>query len=394
MKIATWNINGVRARIDTALAWVKEAAPDILCFQEIKCEDAAFPSEMFEELGYNVATHGQKGFNGVAILSKLPLEDVSQGLAGDDSDTHSRFIEAVVSLPNAALRVVSLYLPNGNPVDSDKFPYKLAWMERLAAYARARLADEEAFLLAGDFNVIVEPIDARFPENWTRDALYQPETRAAWRRLVNLGLTDAFRACAPEGGPLFLLGLSGRRLAEEQRHPHRPHPAVAAGRRPPRRGVDREAHARLGQAVRPCAGGGRPRFRRDMIAWVAIRSGCATLPHAQAASHRNGRIRGPRSAGTCRAERHRLPLSLPGQILRPGRDGVHPRRRPLAAGALRHEPQQQLVDLPDDQERLPDGADEPGTAAALAGPHGGRGQAGAVLALVIEHGISAAGRSR
>jgi exodeoxyribonuclease-3 len=200
MKIATWNINGVRARLDTALAWVKEAVPDILCLQEIKCEDAAFPSEMFEELGYNVATHGQKGFNGVALLSKLPLEDVSQGLAGDDADTHSRFIEAVVSLTGRALRVVSLYLPNGNPVDSDKFAYKLAWMERLSAYARSRLADEEAILLAGDFNVIAEPIDARFPENWTRDALYQPETRAAWRRLTNLGLTDALRACAPEPG--------------------------------------------------------------------------------------------------------------------------------------------------------------------------------------------------
>ena len=106
----------------------------------------------------------------------------------------------MVSLSGSALRVVSLYLPNGNPVDSDKFPYKLAWMERLEAYARARLADEEAFLLAGDFNVIAEPIDARFPENWEGDALYRPETRAAWRRLTNLGLTDAFRACAPEGG--------------------------------------------------------------------------------------------------------------------------------------------------------------------------------------------------
>ena len=200
MKIATWNINGIRARIDTALNWVKDASPDILCLQEIKCEDAAFPSEMFEELGYNVSTHGQKGFNGVAILSKLPLEDVQSGLAGDDSDTHSRFIEAVVSVPGGALRVVSLYLPNGNPTGTDKFDYKLAWMERLEAYAREKLADEEAFLLAGDFNVIAEPIDARFPDNWKRDALYQPETRAAWRRLLNLGLTDAFRACNGEPG--------------------------------------------------------------------------------------------------------------------------------------------------------------------------------------------------
>ncbi|MFZ2017964.1 MAG: exodeoxyribonuclease III, partial [Methyloceanibacter sp.] len=147
MKIATWNINGIKARIDAALTWLKQANPDIACLQEIKCADEAFPRFEFEALGYNVAVHGQKGFNGVALLSKLPLEDVDSGLAGDGDDSQARFIEAVVSLPGSALRVVSLYLPNGNPVDSDKFPYKLAWMERLAAYARSRLADEEAFLL-------------------------------------------------------------------------------------------------------------------------------------------------------------------------------------------------------------------------------------------------------
>jgi exodeoxyribonuclease III len=200
MKVATWNINGIRARLETARAWVKDAAPDVLCMQEIKCEDLAFPSEMFEELGYNVHTHGQKGFNGVAILSKLPLEDVRSGLAGDDTDTHSRFIEAVVSVEGGSFRVVSLYLPNGNPTGSDKFDYKLAWMARLEEYAKARLAEEEAFVLAGDFNVIPEPIDARFPDNWRRDALFQPETRFAYRRLLNLGLTDAFRACNADGG--------------------------------------------------------------------------------------------------------------------------------------------------------------------------------------------------
>jgi exodeoxyribonuclease III len=199
MKIATWNINGVRARIEGAVAWVKDAQPDVLCLQEIKSEDSAFPREPFEDLGYNIALHGQKGFNGVAILSKLPLEDVSTGLAGDDADAHSRFIEAVVSVPSGALRVVSLYLPNGNPVGTDKFDYKLAWTARLEADTRRRLADEEAFVLAGDFNVIPEPDDARYPDNWRGDALYQPETRAAYRKLLNLGLTDAFRAC--EAGP-------------------------------------------------------------------------------------------------------------------------------------------------------------------------------------------------
>ena len=204
MKIATWNINGIRARLDTATTWIKDAAPDFLCMQEIKSEDNAFPSEIFEELGYNVAVHGQKGFNGVALLSKLPLEDVSRGLPGDDTDDHARFIEAVVSVPSGAIRIASLYLPNGNPLGTDKFAYKLAWMARLEDYARSRLAAEEAFVLAGDFNVIPEPIDARFPDNWRDDALFQPETRAAFRRLLNLGLTDAFRACeAGEGHYTF-----------------------------------------------------------------------------------------------------------------------------------------------------------------------------------------------
>jgi exodeoxyribonuclease-3 len=200
MKIATWNINGIRARIETASAWVKDASPDLLCLQEIKSEDGKFPREAFEDLGYNVHTHGQKGFNGVAILSKLPLEDVTTGLAGDDADAHSRFIEAVISVPSGVLRVVSLYLPNGNPTGSDKFAYKLAWMARLEAYVKSRLALEEAFLLAGDFNVIPEPIDAHFPDHWKRDALFQPETRAAYRRILNLGLTDAFRACEGDTG--------------------------------------------------------------------------------------------------------------------------------------------------------------------------------------------------
>jgi exodeoxyribonuclease III len=200
MKIATWNINGVRARIEGATAWLKDAAPDVLCFQEIKSEDASFPREAFEDLGYNVATHGQKGFNGVAILSKLPFDEISRGLPGDDSDVQARFIEAVFSVGGGAIRIVSLYLPNGNPVDTEKFPYKLAWMARLEAYARQRLRDEEAFILAGDYNVIPEAEDARNFEAWAGDALVQPESRQAYRRLINLGLTDAFRACNSESG--------------------------------------------------------------------------------------------------------------------------------------------------------------------------------------------------
>jgi len=200
MKIATWNINGVRARIESATAWLRDAAPDLLCLQEIKSEDAVFPKEAFEDIGYNVATHGQKGFNGVAILSKLPFDEISARLPGDDSDEQSRFIEVVVSVDGGALRVVSLYLPNGNPVGTERFAYKLAWMERLEKFASKRLRDEEAFVLAGDYNIIPEPEDANNPEAWVDDALFQPESRQAFRRLLNLGLTDGFRACHAEGG--------------------------------------------------------------------------------------------------------------------------------------------------------------------------------------------------
>ena len=200
MKIATWNINGVKARIDTVLEWLKEAQPDIACFQEIKSVDENFPREAIEELGYNIATHGQKSFNGVALLSKLPLEDIQRGLPGDDSDEQARYIEAGVSTDKGALRFGCLYLPNGNPLGTEKFPYKLGWMDRLIAYAEKRLTEETPFLLLGDYNVIPDPIDARNPDAWIDDALFQPESRRKFRTLANLGLTEAVRACtqAPE----------------------------------------------------------------------------------------------------------------------------------------------------------------------------------------------------
>jgi exodeoxyribonuclease-3 len=200
MRIATWNINGVRARLEGAVNWLKDAQPEVLCFQEIKTEDQSFPRDAFGDLGYNIALHGQKGFNGVAILSKIPFDEVSRGLPGDEADSQARFIEAVFSVRTGALRVASLYLPNGNPTGSDKFAYKLAFMERLEAHAKALLASEEAFIIAGDYNVIPEPEDARYPEAWVNDALFQPESRRAFRRLLNLGLTDAFRACHGDPG--------------------------------------------------------------------------------------------------------------------------------------------------------------------------------------------------
>jgi exodeoxyribonuclease-3 len=200
MKVATWNINGVKARLDSALTWLGEAAPDIVCLQEIKSVDEGFPAEAFERLGYNVAVHGQKGFNGVALLSRLRPEDVRRGLPGDPADGQARFIEATFSAPAGALHVAALYLPNGNPIGTDKFAYKLAWMQRLEAHARSLLALEIPVILAGDFNIIPTPLDAKRPEAWTGDALFQPESRAAWRRMIHLGYIDAVRACHPEAG--------------------------------------------------------------------------------------------------------------------------------------------------------------------------------------------------
>ena len=194
MRIATWNINGIKARIDTALAWLEEAAPDVVCLQEIKSVDEGFPVEAFERLGYNVATHGQKGFNGVAILSKLPFDEVIRGLPGDDGDVQARYIEAVFSVKGGALRVASIYLPNGNPIGTEKFDYKLAWMKRLEAHAAGLLALEEPVVLAGDYNVIPEDEDCNDPKMWANDALFQPESRMAFRQIKALGYTDALRA--------------------------------------------------------------------------------------------------------------------------------------------------------------------------------------------------------
>ncbi|ARO14953.1 exodeoxyribonuclease III [Ketogulonicigenium robustum] len=193
MRIATYNINGVKARLETLEAWLRRETPDVAILQEIKSVDEAFPRSVIEDLGYNLETHGQKGFNGVAILSKHPLEDVTRGLPGDDSDEQARWIEATV-VGKTALRICGLYLPNGNPAPGPKYDYKLAWMQRLQARAAALLAAEEPALMAGDYNVIPQAEDARHPEDWVEDALYLPQTREAFRSIVNLGFTDAFRA--------------------------------------------------------------------------------------------------------------------------------------------------------------------------------------------------------
>lgn len=200
MKIVTWNINGVKARIEAATAYLRQTDADVVCLQEIKSIDEGFPREAFEDLGYTVATHGQKGFNGVALLSKIGLEDISRGLPGDDGDEQARWIEALVPFGDGMARVACLYLPNGNPIGTEKFSYKLAWMKRLHDHARGLMADEIPLILAGDFNVIPDRIDAKRPDAWTGDALFQPDSRAAWRALSALGFTDAVRACQPQAG--------------------------------------------------------------------------------------------------------------------------------------------------------------------------------------------------
>jgi exodeoxyribonuclease-3 len=199
VRIATFNINGVKARLPALLGWLEGTRPDVAVLQEIKSVDAGFPREAVEALGYAVETHGQKGFNGVAILSRLPLEDVARGLPGDDGDDQARWIEATV-VGARAVRVVGLYLPNGNPAPGPKYDYKLAWMDRMRARAAALLATEEPVVLAGDYNVIPQDADAARPEAWASDALALPDSRAAFRRILHLGYADAFRLREPRPG--------------------------------------------------------------------------------------------------------------------------------------------------------------------------------------------------
>jgi exodeoxyribonuclease-3 len=194
MRFASWNVNSIKQRLDHLLKWLAAEQPDVVCLQETKCVDAAFPREPIEALGYNVAVHGQKAFNGVAVLSKLPLEDATPRLPGDDGDDQSRFIEATVPAGGGIVRVAGIYLPNGNPPNTEKYSYKLNWMDRLLAYLRERLTREEPLILAGDFNVIPAAADVANPEAWVNDALYLPQTREKFRALVNLGMTDAIRA--------------------------------------------------------------------------------------------------------------------------------------------------------------------------------------------------------
>ena len=200
MKIVTFNINGIRARLPRLVEYLEREQPDVACLQELKCADDALPVKDIEAAGYHAVWHGQKGFNGVAILARGAMPELRLvGLPDDPDDTHSRYIEAEVS----GVIVASLYLPNGNPVGTEKFDYKLRWMERLRARAKELLALERPVVLAGDYNVIPEDRDTFSRRAMADDALFQPESQQAFRRIVNLGYTDALRALHPEAEKLW-----------------------------------------------------------------------------------------------------------------------------------------------------------------------------------------------
>ncbi len=195
-KIATWNVNSVRRRLPNLLDWLKDSSPDIVLLQETKVTDDQFPREEIEDLGYNLAVAGQKAYNGVAILSKSSIEVTQRVLPGDPSDTHARYLEALIG----TIRVASLYLPNGNPIGTEKFTYKLKWMERLSSHAKELLETEETVILGGDFNICPTDDDVYDPEGFAEDALCQPESRNRYRTLCHLGFTDAFWTLHPKPG--------------------------------------------------------------------------------------------------------------------------------------------------------------------------------------------------
>lgn len=195
MKIATYNVNGIAARLPRLLEWLDQTRPDVACLQEIKCLDENFPRLEFETRGWHLHTHGMKSFNGVALLSRTPVTDVVRGLPGDPLDEQARWIEGTIT----GVRVVCLYLPNGNPQPGLKFDYKLGWMDRMIIRARSLLANEQPLVLAGDFNVCPTDDDVYDVNAMANDALLQPASRAKWRSLCHLGLTDATRAAHPAG---------------------------------------------------------------------------------------------------------------------------------------------------------------------------------------------------
>jgi exodeoxyribonuclease III len=195
MKLATYNVNGINGRLPVLLRWLEQSEPDVVCLQELKTSDDKFPAEAIENAGYGAIWHGQKSWNGVAILARERRpQETRRGLAGDPDDTHSRYIETIID----GITLGCLYLPNGNPAPGPKFDYKLKWFERLIAYAKGLVSLKEPIILAGDYNVIPTELDAYKPERWLKDALFFPESRAAYQKLLAQGWTDAIRTLYPD----------------------------------------------------------------------------------------------------------------------------------------------------------------------------------------------------
>ncbi len=190
-KVASWNLNSVRSRLNHVTTWLQAREPDVLLLQELKRTE--FPAEAFKSLGYESVAVTQKAYNGVAVLSRHGIETVNRILVGDEADSHARFLEVIIK----GIRIVNIYLPNGNPVGSEKFAYKLAWMDRLTQQMISWKQDDVPTLVGGDFNVIPEDIDCHKPSSWMHDALFQPEPRSRYRALLELGYTDAFRSLHP-----------------------------------------------------------------------------------------------------------------------------------------------------------------------------------------------------
>ncbi len=216
-------MNSIRARMGHVTEWLKQNSPDILLMQELKAPE--FPALIFKELGYESAAVTQKAYNGVAILSRTPIETITTSLLGDETDSHARFLETIV----AGMRVINIYLPNGNPIGSDKFVYKLAWMDRLMIQMNSWLSNDVPTIIGGDFNVIPEDIDCHKPSSWMRDALFQPEPRARYREMLALGYTDAFRSLHPGEGGQFTFWDYFRQAFENNRGIRIDHFLLSAG---------------------------------------------------------------------------------------------------------------------------------------------------------------------
>ncbi len=199
IKIATWNVNSIRSRLAHLLDWLRQDAPDIVLLQELKCTDDVFPAMEIEDLGYNLAIYGEKTYNGVAILSKFKLEDITRGVPGN-GDERARYIEAVIALPGEALRVASVYVPNGQTADSEKFPYKLGFLDHFTAHMRTLLSYQELLVVGGDYNIAPEDADVHNPKAWKGSVLTHDEVRTRWRRIAHMGMYDAYRLCHKDGG--------------------------------------------------------------------------------------------------------------------------------------------------------------------------------------------------